>query len=79
MKVSEHLRKAIVDSGETHYRIGKESGVDTKVIDRFVSRERPSVRSETIDRLCEYLGLELQPKKQTGRKQPSKRPERGGK
>ena len=59
MTVSEQLREAIIESGLTHYRIGKDTGVDTKVIDRFVSGERPTIRSDTLDRLCEYLGLQL--------------------
>jgi DNA-binding Xre family transcriptional regulator len=65
--VSEQLRKAIVDSGETHYRIGKQTGIDTRVLDRFVSGERPTLRSDTVDKLCEYLGLELRPKKKPKR------------
>ena len=79
MTVSEQLRKAVVASGQTHYRIGKETRVSTRILDRFVSGERPTLRSDTLDRLCKYLGLELQPKKQTEKKQPSKRPERGSK
>lgn len=67
MTVSDQLRRAIIDSGLTHYRIGKDTGIDTKVIDRFVSGERPTIRSDTLDRLCEYLGLQLRPK-------PGKRP-----
>jgi len=63
MTVSESLRRAIRARGETHYRISRESGVDTKVIDRFVSGERPNITAQTIDRLCHYLGLELRRKK----------------
>ena len=80
MSVTDSLRRTIVQSGETHYRIAKMSGVDTRIIDRFVSGEAPNVRASTIDRLCVYLDLELRPKKQaakkgqTARKQPSKNP-----
>jgi len=57
--VTETLRQAIIKSKLTHYRLRQLSGVDTKIIDRFVSGERPTLRSDTLDRLCECLGLEL--------------------
>ena len=52
------LRKAIIDSGLTHYAIGKASGVDTAIIDRFVSGER-DIRLETAGRIAESLGYRL--------------------
>ena len=52
------LRKDIVESGLTHYAIGKASGVDTAVIDRFVSGER-DIRLETAGRIAEALGCKL--------------------
>ena len=79
MTVTEQVKKVMLASGETHYRIGKEAGIDTRTLDRFIAGEQPFVRSDTLDKLCAYFGLELQPKKQTDRKQSSKRPERGGK
>lgn len=68
MTVSEQLRQAIVDSGETHYRIGKEAGVPIKSLDWFISGQRPELRSGTIDKLCEYFELELCPKKRRRRR-----------
>ena len=64
--VSEVLIQAIEnawDNGVTTYRIGKNSDVDPATIDRFVSGERPNIRIDTVNRLCEALGLELIPKK----------------
>ncbi len=61
--VTEQLRNTIEKSGLTHYRIGKMSGVPPNVLDRFISCERRCLRSDTVDRLCEALGLELKPKK----------------
>ena len=74
--VSEQLRKAIVESKETHYRIWKESGVNSRVIDRFMAGEQ-DIRGSTIDRLCVHLGLELCRKKgrATTPKQAKKKPE----
>lgn len=68
MTISEQLRRAIVESGETHYRIGTEAGVPIKSLDWFVTGKRPELRSGTIDKLCEYFGLELCQKKRKGRR-----------
>ena len=66
--VTEQLRRAVEQSGESRYSISKATGVDKAVLSRFVASGR-GVRSETFDALCEYLGLELRPKRQrrTGR------------
>jgi hypothetical protein len=60
MTVSQQLRQAIVDSEMTHYAIGKQSGVAINIIGRIVA-ETADVRVSTVDRLCEYFGLELRP------------------
>ena len=77
MAVSDQLREAIVRSGLTHYRISQQAGIDTRTLDRFVSGEAPRMMSHNIDRLCEYLGLELRPvrapRKQTGKKTETSR------
>ena len=59
MAVSQQLRQAIERSGLTHYRLGILANVDSRVIDRFISGERATIRSDTLDRLCKALGLEL--------------------
>ena len=77
MTVSIQLRTAIKASGETRYRIAKETGVDSRTLDRFLAGNH--IRSDTIDVLCDYLGLHLAPEKQggkkakTGRKKASKK------
>ncbi len=63
MTVTETLRKAIIESGATHYRINKDTGVGTRMIDRFVSGES-GIRGATIDELADYFNLELAEKKQ---------------
>ena len=78
MDVSAQLRQVIIDSGQTHYRIWKDSGVSSRIIDRFVEGTA-DIRVSTVDRLCEYFGLELSEKKtgtavkQTGKKTATKR------
>ena len=85
MVVSDQLRETIIASAETHYHIGKETGIDTRALDRFI-RDRKHIRTDTADKLCEYFNLELVKKKQkksakqaTKRRSPvdTKRPNRG--
>ena len=52
------LKRAIVDSGLTHYRIAKDAGVTPDVIDRFVRGER-DLRLETAGKIASVLGLSL--------------------
>ena len=74
MTVSEQLRRAIQESKETHYGIGLATGIDTRALDRFVTDEK-HIRTETVDKLCDYFGLELAEKKTgTAVKQTGKRP-----
>ena len=73
MSVTERIRKAVIASGETHYRIYKETGIDTRVLDRFV-HEGSGLRSHNIDRLCAYLGLQLVAKQQARRSSAPKKP-----
>jgi len=75
-ELAKSLRKAIIESGMTHYSLGKVSGVDTAVIDRFVSGER-DIRLETAGRIAESLGYrlaqyELQKPAKTGAKKSTK-------
>lgn len=74
MNVSERLRQEIVESGHTHYRVWKESGASSRIIDRFVDGTA-DIRVSTVDRLCEYFGLELRPKnRETAGRQAAKKP-----
>lgn len=59
--ITEQLRKAVKESGETVYRVAKNSGVDYSVLLRFMAKER-GVSLMTAAKLAEGLGLELRPK-----------------
>jgi plasmid maintenance system antidote protein VapI len=59
--VVDQLRRAIRDSGLTHYRIGKGAGVKPEIVARFVRGER-DVRAETFAKIAAALGLELRPR-----------------
>jgi len=59
--IIEEVAKAIEQSNKTRYRIAVDCGIDHAVIHRIVHGGRCGV--ETLDKLCEYLGLELRPVK----------------
>ena len=57
-KLSGQIRQAIDDSGQTRYRIARESGVDESALAKFYNGHR-AITTATLDRLGEYLGLEI--------------------
>ena len=57
-KLVDAMRQAVETSGKTRYRIAKESGVSAGQLSRLVSGER-GMTVDTIERLAEYLGLEI--------------------
>jgi DNA-binding Xre family transcriptional regulator len=63
MTVSNQLRAAIQAQDVTLYRIAKDADVDWGTVQRFLDGSRPNIRLDTVEKLCDYLGLELQPKK----------------
>lgn len=56
--ITETIRDAIRKRGLTVTQIEDESGISRGAMSRFMRYER-DVRGKQIDRLCEYLGLEL--------------------
>lgn len=56
--VTDQLRQAVEQCGETRYAIGKATGIPASVLSRFVTGGH-GLRSENIDKLCDYLGLTL--------------------
>jgi hypothetical protein len=59
MSASAALRQAVLDSGQSLYRVSKESGVPYATLHRFVKGGSRQVSLESFDRLCAYLGLRL--------------------
>ncbi len=66
--IADLLRDAIDESGETIYRIAKDAEVDWGTLQRFVDGRRPNIRIDTIEKLCDYLGLELRPMKRAAKR-----------
>ena len=72
--LAEDLRKAISDSGSTHYAIGKAASVDIASIDRFMSGER-DMQIMTASKICAVLGYglaKIEPPKPS-KKKPTKK------
>jgi len=64
VKVTDTIRRAVQECGETRYRISKETGIPQATLSRLVSGERePS--GALIDTLAAYFGLELRPAPRT--------------
>lgn len=69
-RFSEQLRRAVEQSDLSRYRISKQTGIAQSILSRFVN-EGAGLSMESVDKLCECLGLRLvaddPPKKQKGR------------
>ena len=66
--ILETIAEAIKESGKSRYHISKETGIDNAVLCRIVTGSGTgSCGTKTVDKLCEYLGLELKPKKKKAR------------
>jgi hypothetical protein len=65
--VTDQLRRAVEECGQTRYAISKATGIPASVLSRFVAAGR-GLRSENIDLLCAHLGLMLKSKSGNARK-----------
>jgi len=61
--VSETLRRALERCGETRYAVSRATGIPESVLSRFVHGQ--PLRGANLDKLADYLGLVLTPKKTT--------------
>ena len=57
-KLSDQVRRAIEDSGETRYQIAKKTGLDDSALCRFMSGER-GLSTKALDIVAEYLELSI--------------------
>lgn len=58
----EQLRRAIRESGESQLSISQATGIDRPNLSKFLSGQR-SMSLETAAVVCEYLKLDLLPRK----------------
>lgn len=57
-KLTDQLRQAIDDSGETRYAIAKATGIDESALAKFYNGHR-GLSMDALNRLGEYLGLRI--------------------
>jgi len=67
MTIMEQLTQAIMNSDKSRYRIHKDTGISQTVLHRIVSGNA-ACNMDTLNTLCDYLGLELTHKDQKVRK-----------
>ena len=61
-KISDQIRAAIETSGVSRYGIAMATGIDQATLSRFMGGTG-GITVETLDKLSEYLGLEIVEKK----------------
>jgi transcriptional regulator with XRE-family HTH domain len=54
--LTEQLRHAVLNCGQTQYALCKATGIDKTALSRFINGER-GVSMQVLDKLGEYLGL----------------------
>jgi plasmid maintenance system antidote protein VapI len=60
--MSEVLRWAIAESGKALIALERETGIQRMSLSRFLAGKQ-SLRLDVADKLAEYFGLELRPKR----------------
>ena len=53
------LRKAAEGSGQSVYRIAKDSGVDQSTLNKFLNGDRDNLTLDVADRLFKHFGLRV--------------------
>ena len=58
IKLSDQLRHAVENCGQTRYAIAKATGIAESTLSRFMGGER-GLPTKTLDRLADYLDLNI--------------------
>ena len=56
--LSDQIRQAVAGCGELPIHIARETSIDKSTLSRFLSEER-GLPMKTLDRLADYLGLNI--------------------
>lgn len=64
--MSEQVRQAVAHCGQSQYAVGKATGISASTLSRFMSGER-GIPMKTLDRLADYLDLNIIVGKTKGR------------
>jgi transcriptional regulator with XRE-family HTH domain len=63
---SDQFRDAVLNAGESRYRISKATGISESILSRFV-RGKCGLSMDYMDLIAEHLGLIITPSKKTKR------------
>jgi transcriptional regulator with XRE-family HTH domain len=63
IKLSDELRQAVENCGQTRYAISQGTGISQATLSRFMAGER-GLPLKTLDRLADYLDLHIVTRKQ---------------
>jgi transcriptional regulator with XRE-family HTH domain len=66
-KLSEQIRQAVDNCGQTRYAIAKATGIDQSTLSRFMAGER-GLPMKTLDTLADHLDLNITTGRRSGRK-----------
>jgi transcriptional regulator with XRE-family HTH domain len=58
MKLSDQLRRAVENCGQTRYAISKATGIAEATLSRFMAGER-GLPMKTLDKLADYLNVNI--------------------
>ena len=58
LKLSDQIRQAIDNCGQTRYAIAKATGISEPTLSRFMSGQR-GLPMKTLDKLADYLNLNI--------------------
>ncbi len=58
IQLSDQVRKAVEDCGQTRYRISMETGIDQATLCRFMCGSH-GLPMRTLDKLADYLDLNI--------------------
>ncbi len=58
IKLSDQLRQAVENCGQTRYAISKATGIAEATLSRFMTGER-GLPMKTLDKLADYLDLDI--------------------
>lgn len=58
IKLSDQVRQAIENCGQTRYRISKETGISNSMLSRFMSGDR-GLSMAALDVLADYLRMNI--------------------
>jgi len=71
-RFGDQLRRAVRESELTRYAISKQTGIAQSILSRFIN-QGAGLSMDSVEKLCEILGLRLVAEEKPGRKRTTKK------